>query len=185
MKTYAAPWGRALKIISVLSTVLLLATVLILILSQRSTQPWIGILPLVILVGGALFTVRGYRLTSDMLLVQRLLWETQVPLTGLQSVEFLPDAMARSIRTFGNGGLYSFTGRYRNQALGSYRAYVTDRHRTVALRFPDKTVVFSPGDPESFVAELKSMKGLSCPNDPCPAAATRQAKAKPNSAVRQ
>jgi hypothetical protein len=56
-----------------------------------------------------------------------------------------------SVRTCGNGGLYSFTGWYWNQELGRYRAFVTDHAKIVVLRYPESTVVVSPGDPEGFV----------------------------------
>ena len=62
----------------------------------------------------------------------------------------------RSIRTFGNGGLYSFTGWFRNTALGAYRAFVTDPHRTVVLHFPTRTVVVSPSAPEDFVHVIRA-----------------------------
>ena len=49
--------------------------------------------------------------------------------------------MRRGIRTFGNGGGFSFTGFYYNQRLRSYRAFVTDLRRTVVLRYAARTVV--------------------------------------------
>lgn len=160
LKTFASPWSRSLKIISTLATILLLSIVATLSSRQPSPPAWLALLPISILAGCGLFTVRGYALTPDALLVQRLLWASRVPLSGLQSAEHVPNAMDRSIRTFGNGGMYSFTGRFRNHTLGAYRAYVTDLNRTVVLRFPGRTVVISPGEPEAFVAELKAMKGL-------------------------
>ncbi len=57
-------------------------------------------------------------------------------------------------RLCGNGGLFSFTGLCRNQALGSYRAFVTDETRTVVLRFPNRTAVVSPADPGKFAESL-------------------------------
>jgi hypothetical protein len=51
---------------------------------------------------------------------------------------------------------FSFSGYYRSLVLGRYRAFVTDLHRTVILRFPKRTVVLSPGSPEDFVQELSS-----------------------------
>jgi PH (Pleckstrin Homology) domain-containing protein len=72
----------------------------------------------------------------------------------LRSAQFEPDAMRQSIRTFGSGGLFSFTGCYRNKALGAYRAFVTDPHRTVVLHFPTRTVVVSPSAPEEFVHDI-------------------------------
>ncbi len=43
--------------------------------------------------------------------------------------------MRGSLRLFGNGGMFSITGLYRNRALGNYRAFVTDLKKTVVLRF--------------------------------------------------
>jgi hypothetical protein len=63
-------------------------------------------------------------------------------------------AMKGSLRTCGNGGVFSFTGWYWSQSLGFYRAFVMDLNRTVVLRFGRRTVVVSPDDPAGFVAEL-------------------------------
>ncbi len=65
-----------------------------------------------------------------------------------------PDALRGSIRLFGNGGMFSFTGLFRSPKLGRYRAYVTDPARTVTLRFADRVVVVSPSDPAAFVRDL-------------------------------
>ena len=113
--------------------------------------------PLAIIFGAALFTIRGYTVTADAVLVHRLFWKTRVPLGGLQSVQSEPDAMLGGIRTFGNGGLFSFSGFFWNKTLGAYRAFVTDARRVVVLRFPDRTMVVSPSAPEDFVRELKGM----------------------------
>ena len=109
------------------------------------------LLPLVLLFGTALFTIRGYSISSDSILVHRLLWSTVLPRAGLESAEVELDAMRGSLRTFGNGGAFSFTGFYYNKRLGSYRAYVTDPHRTVVLRYANRRVVLSPATPEDFV----------------------------------
>lgn len=54
----------------------------------------------------------------------------------------------------GNGGLFSFTGWYRNKILGVYRAWVTDLRSTVILRFEKRAVVLSPADPNAFIRDL-------------------------------
>jgi len=120
----------------------------------RGLLPWLGLLPLVLLVGSALFTIRGYTVASDAILVHRLFWATQLPLAGLESAQFEPGAMQRSIRTFGNGGMFAFTGCFRNKLLGPYRAFVTDPHRTVVLHYDRRTVLVSPSAPEDFVRHL-------------------------------
>ncbi len=60
-----------------------------------------------------------------------------------------------TILCVGNGGLFSFTGFFRNKALGTYRAFVTDPRKTVVLHFPRRTVVISPGSPKEFVHECR------------------------------
>ena len=156
MKHYQAPWGRSLVIVSALATALCLG----LTLFEWSTIPrpplgipafWLGLLPLALVIGCALFTIRGYALTPDTLLIHRLLWSTRVSLAELLSAEYLPGAMRGSIRTCGNGGFFSVTGLYWSRLLGSYRAFVTDLQRTVVLRFPGRTLVLSPESPEEFV----------------------------------
>jgi hypothetical protein len=97
---------------------------------------------------------------ADVLGIKRLFWETRLPLAGLNALRHDPQAMQGSIRTFGNGGLYSFTGRFRSRRLGPYRAFVTDPGRSVVLVFRDQTVLVSPAEPERFVAEVSALGRL-------------------------
>lgn len=160
MKTYKAPWSSLLVVVSVLATLLCLGITLgtpFLAASKHSWEMWLRWLPLALMVGCGLFTIRGYTITSDAILVHRLLWSTPLPRTGLQSAEFMPNAMSRSIRTCGNGGFFSFSGFYWNRTLKSYRAYVTDQRRTVVLRYEGRTIVISPGEPVDFVRELSGL----------------------------
>jgi hypothetical protein len=153
MKKYTAPWSTSLIIISSFATVICIGIAISVALTGR---PWIALLPLAVVCGGILFMIRGYTITSDSLFVHRLFWTTRLPLSGLHSAQVEPDAMRRSIRTFGNGGLFSFTGWFRNTALGSYRAFVTDPHHAVVLHFPTRTVVVSPSAPEDFVSAIRA-----------------------------
>jgi hypothetical protein len=152
VKNYTAPWSTSLIIISSLATLICVGVAVSLIASGRL---WVGLLPLAIVCGGLLFTIRGYTVTPDAILVHRLLWTSRIPLAGLHSAQVEPDAMRRSIRAFGNGGLFSFSGSFRSTALGAYRAFVTDPHRTVVLHFPTRTVVVSPSAPEEFVHDIE------------------------------
>jgi Bacterial PH domain len=78
-----------------------------------------------------------------------------LPRSGLESARIEPNAMRSSIRTFGNGGFFSFSGFYWNKALGVYRAFVTDPRRAVVLRYSSKrTVVLSPVSPQDFIDHL-------------------------------
>jgi len=152
MKTFAAPWSSLLIGISVLATVICIGIVILGVFQHRAMV--MGAAPLALMMGCALFTVRGYAITPEAILVKRLFWDTRLPRAGLESATFLPGAMKGSLRTCGNGGFYSFTGRYWNRGMGNYRAFVTDGARSVVLRYAGRTFVVSPGDPEGFVREL-------------------------------
>lgn len=117
---------------------------------------WLRWLLIVVVVGAALFTIRGYAIVPDAILVRRLFWTTRLPRAGLRSATFDPEAMSGSLRTCGNGGAFSFTGFYWSRKLGAYRAFVTDPRRAVILRYENRTIVVSPDEPENFVRELRS-----------------------------
>jgi hypothetical protein len=154
MKTFRAPWGWALLLTSVGVSVLLIAVLL------GATCPrsvWgalvFGLLWLVLPVT-ALFTIRGYTVTPEAILVHRLFWSTRLPREGLVSATSEPQTLQGSLRVCGNGGMFSFTGWFWSKKLGRFRAYVTDLNRTVVLRYAKRTAVVSPDDPEGFVREL-------------------------------
>jgi hypothetical protein len=155
---FKAPWGNTLIAITSLLGILLIGMVLFgLLAGPRSNPVWIismVLLPIGILVVTAGFGVWGYRIHNQTLYVQRLGWETAIALEQLESVEQVPAAMKGSLKTWGNGGLFSFSGRFRNATLGPYQAYATDLTRTVVLTFPDRKIVLSPEEPEQFVRTL-------------------------------
>ncbi len=150
MRAWAAPWGRSLWI----STGIGCFVVGVPAVYQLANGRPIGWLLLAVLVVPWFCMVRGYTLTPTHLEVSRLGWTNRWPLAGLQSATVERGVMARSLRTFGNGGLFAITGRFRNQRLGAYRAYVTDTERTVVLRFASVTLVVSPDDPEGFTTAI-------------------------------
>lgn len=153
-KSYRAPWGKALRWSSAGLVALAAAFAFLLpLLPGEPASLTLWALPL-ILICCLCFTIRGYTVSGDSLLIRRLLWTTRLDLDGLMNAEARPHAMKGSLRTFGNGGAFSFTGWYWSKELGAYRAFVTDLHRTVVLRFGKRIVVVSPDAPEDFAAEL-------------------------------
>jgi Bacterial PH domain len=152
MNRFDAPWGGWLWAISVL------ATAACLLAAVFASSIWIRILSVLAICLAALFTVRYYTITSDCILVRRLLWSTRLPLHGLQSAR-IPHQDERhkmTIRIFGNGGWFSFSGWYWSKGLGAYRAFVTDPKRCVILKFPRQTIVLSPESPEDFLRKLSA-----------------------------
>jgi hypothetical protein len=159
MTLYRATWSTLLRIISVAAALICVGVAIqerhaLASGDFRSLDFWFGVLPLALLIGAALCTVRGYSLTPEAILIHRLCWKTKLLRQGLESAEYQPGILRHSLRSFGNGGLFSFTGWYHNRTLGTYRAYATDIHRTVVLRLSGKTIVLTPDEPERFVSEL-------------------------------
>ena len=165
--TFNAPWGTSLKVMTGLSSLILLGVpVLGLVTGPGGSIFWklnMLVLPLSILVIAVFFMIRGYRLTGDTLLVQRLGWSSRIDLSGLVSVQADPQAMAKSIRTFGNGGLFCFAGAFRNKKLRAYRAFATDLNLAVVLKFDTRVIVVTPENPAYFVSRIKELRDLQGP----------------------
>jgi hypothetical protein len=162
---FAAPWGSSLKRMTTATALILTGIALIGIFSgPAGSTSWVWamvVLPVAMLSVSSLFAIRGYALTAQALIVARPGWSSKIDLCGLVSAEADPGAMDASIRTFGNGGMFCIAGAFHNKKLGSYRAFATDPKRAVVLRFPERTVVVTPDNPEAFVVQVKELRGLS------------------------
>jgi hypothetical protein len=159
----AASWPTLLKVTSVVATALLAGAgyAVVRAIPRGTRVPFaetfgtlIAFVPPMIAFGALLYVVRGYELGRAELLIQRLLWDTKVSLEGVVRAWHDPEIMRRSLRVWGNGGLYSFTGIYQNAALGRYRAFVTAPRCAVVLELPGKKIVISPADPAAFLDGL-------------------------------
>ena len=143
---------------TLLASVVTFSASAILVTVGHGNMRWFALVPIVFWFWSALFMIRGYSLEPGSLFVHRLFWSTRIPIENVKSVAFVPNSMRGSVRTFGNGGMFSFSGYYRNTELGSYRAFVTDLTSTVVLVCVDRTLVLSPSNPEGFVQELSPLK---------------------------
>ena len=172
--TFDAPWGASLITTSIVGALLVFAISALVYFAPKLNRilyperdvkgeaiwrPLAVCIPVVALLAGALFMVRGYTVTGDAIVVHHLGWSSTVPLDGLESAAVSADVVRRASRMRGNGGFFSYTGRFRSRTLGSFEAFVTDHARTVVLRFRDRAdgdrvVVMSPDDPDAFVALL-------------------------------
>lgn len=156
MKYYKAPWGKLLRITSTLATAVCLGVSAIVFTQVNGKIAWLGLLPVLLTPCCALFTIRGYSISPDAILVHRLLWKTVLPRKGLVSARFEANAMRWSVRVFGNGGFFSITGAFWSKQHGRFRAYVTDLNNTVVLGYEESgTVVLSPEAPKEFVCDLE------------------------------
>ena len=154
---FKAPWGTKLWVMTA-------GVLAILVVALVTVKGWAALL-LVAIVGLALaFAVRGYSVQDGQLLIHRLGWATKFDLSELLSVEFSPRATIGSIRTMGIGGLFGFVGHFRNEILGSYRAYATDEENTVILDFSGEKIVVTPDSPVEFVAAVEAARPDAAPS---------------------
>jgi hypothetical protein len=159
--TFKAPIGKSVKWITII-VIMVIIGIPVIGLGFVPEEDLVGrlsmiILPLLIVAITSFFVVRGYILQDKTLFIQRLGWNYKIDLSGLISVDVVPEAMKGSIRTWGNGGLFCYAGYFRNSSLGSYRAFVTDPKRTVVLKLAKSIFVLSPENPEEFVSRLRYM----------------------------
>ncbi len=160
---FDAPWSGRLKITTFVASAFMLGIPILQYIPGTGIhggRQFLWLMPLLVVII-SFFMVRGYELTQDALYVQRLFWKTKIDLSSLKSVAIDSDATSGSIRTAGNGGFFSFTGRFRNKQLGSYRAFITDHKNAVVLRFVNRVIVISPGDPQDFERQIKQFRGIS------------------------
>ena len=99
MKTYPAPWGKLLIGLSALSTLICVGvSVVMLATADRGPDdPRViraaAVLPVLIVAVAALFSVRGYEVTPDEIVVQRPLRSNRFERARLQSVAIDPEAL--------------------------------------------------------------------------------------------
>ncbi|HVS53005.1 MAG TPA: PH domain-containing protein [Opitutaceae bacterium] len=170
LEEFAAPIGRRVRLITLLA-VLIVPVAMLCNVGLRAFVPlppktfwpmllaplvgWAIVLPIVYFQ-----RVLRYRLVDRELEVVRARGVNRFALAGLEDATVDPNAMNWSVKILGNDGAGAITGRFRNKKLGAYQALVTDRARTVVLRWPDRTLVVSPDRPQDFVDEVKVRAGL-------------------------
>lgn len=102
------------------------------------------------------FSIRRYEILGDSIIVHRPFDQVAIAKTGIKSAQRVAARELRmSIRTFGIGGVFSFTGQFWNGKFGSMTWYVTRMDRAVILidAANNKTVI-SPDEPDAFIAAL-------------------------------
>lgn len=150
---FRAPWSASLRTMTVMAVAFMVLIMIAAIIARPAPLAAVLLigLPVLIVASGIASRVRGYTLSEDAITVHRGMWDDRLPLAGLRSVSGDVDAMRGSIRVLANGGVFSFTGRFWNRKLGWYRAFATDPSRAVVLRYPKRTIVITPHDPQHFI----------------------------------
>jgi hypothetical protein len=114
------------------------------------------LLPLIYLVI-FLFSIRSYSISGDTLYIKCLIGSKKIPINQIRQVSFLETAPEGfTIRTFGNGGLFGYFGKFYNQSLGHMQWYATRRNPQVLLvLFNGEKIIVTPNGALDFVGMIK------------------------------
>jgi hypothetical protein len=121
-----------------------------------SLAPFLGLVVLVLVFIFQRSLIARFRIEEDCL----VLGKKRYPLGGLVGVDRDPLILRWAVRLGGNGGLGAIRGRYWSKRVGKFYVFMTDAEKAVVLRWPDKTVVVSPMDPDFFIYSVRSASGL-------------------------
>ena len=152
-KQFRAPWDLLLIIMTTFIVGLLLGL--------NYLYPSQSIIPTIIswsiILFCAAFGIYGFSIQNGMLRILRWGWSKDISLSDIKSVEYKPNAMMGSLRTWGIGGVFGYIGHFKNRVLGNYKAYATHRRKTVViLTNNNEQIIITPDDPELFVQALRA-----------------------------
>lgn len=137
------------------STVLMIVAAGALPFVPRVAMYAFSILPLIIFVTW-LFSVTGYFLEDNILFVKRPLWKTTIVLPPGATAQEEPEVRKGLLKTMGNGGLFGYTGGFRNRKLGNFKTYATNWSHAVSItsEADSFSIVVTPENPLLFIQNI-------------------------------
>ncbi len=149
--SFTASYDSTTKVISAVICAIL---AFVAITTQSILAAGLGVL---ILALSYAYSPRGYTISEQAILVERLFGNARIPLDGIRELRVAAaDDFQGCIRLFGNGGLFGYYGLYQTSKLGKCTWYVTNRSKSVVVVTGTKTAVFSPDDVDGFLAAIRA-----------------------------
>ncbi|MBT3983893.1 MAG: hypothetical protein HOE90_21230 [Bacteriovoracaceae bacterium] len=163
---FKARWGNALKAISIFCTLVLLSVPIIVYVAQsaqiNATTTAVSLLSISALIGCIPFSVRGYRVETNELVILRTFHRDFIPIGEITSIEKIERLPKFTLRVFGNGGLFSFSGNYWSKGIGHFKAYVTNFDNLVMVTAAQKKMLISPDQPDELIAQVQKEMPSNC-----------------------
>lgn len=161
MKTiYECSRSKAMNYLTIAGFVIIIASIVyVLFMMIYLHMPiWEGVLVILILVG-ALFapflTYPQYIIVTDEGIGIHTLARTRlIPYSNIETIERLDKSCIQggTIRLFGIGGMLGNIGWFRNNQLGTFRAYITDSNKVFLIRLKQgKPIAISVSEPDDFM----------------------------------
>lgn len=111
---------------------------------------------LLIIIGCWLFAPKSYSICGGDLLINRPIGNVSFKISEIDEARVLSsNELSGLIRTFGNGGLFGYYGKFYNSKLKHLTLYTTQRKNRILIKTSQsKKIVISPND-LSIVEKLK------------------------------
>ena len=105
-----------------------------------------------ILFGSYMYSVRSYSVTDDELIIQRPIGNRVIVCSDIKEIRKADKTeFSGTIRTFGNGGLFGYYGKFYNAKLGNMTWYVTQRKNSIIMLMKTgEKIIISPDDISMF-----------------------------------
>lgn len=105
------------------------------------------VVPFAVVVMCYLFAPKSYTVNENELTINRPIGKVHIALKDIIKVEKIDRFEGFTIRTFGNGGLFGFYGRYYNSVIGKMILYTTRSNNRILIKTnKEKNIVISPDD---------------------------------------
>ncbi len=123
-----------------------------------------GLAP-VILIGliTAMYYLKPIAVTigNNAITIDRKWYPVTIDFSDIKSIRIVEkEEMKGVIRTFGNGGLFGYTGSYYNKKMGSMRWYCTQRCNFIMIETSGNKIIITPDSPMDFMNDIKSVERL-------------------------
>ncbi len=103
-----------------------------------------------------LFSVTGFTLEGNSLIVSRPFWNTTIVIPPGAVAQREPEIREGLLKVMGNGGLFGYTGGFRNRKLGNFKTYATNWSHAVSITSApdDFCIVVTPEEAELFIQSI-------------------------------
>ena len=168
MHTYISSLDRLSTIVSrsIIALSLILFCVHYFIYKHSGEQPILLIAPaltpvILTILSIAMYNLKPLSVTigNDAIIINRKWKPVTINFSEINSIRIVEkEEMKGVIRTFGNGGLYGYTGMYYNKIMGSMRWYCTQRCNYILIQTRGKKTIITPDLPNEFMNDIKSVE---------------------------
>jgi len=167
MDTYTTSLDMFAKIITGFLFIMVIAGIFI----SFSFYPWYGglcvsVIPAILIFCFYPYRVASYQVTDEKLIIVRPFTSLnkEILLLDIESISLLnSDDFRGTIRTFGNGGLFGYSGYFSNSKLGTFMMYAANSRNKVVIAVKNHKykIVISPDDTGLVSDVMKRLRAKS------------------------